>query len=465
MKNMRKKIMNGIIVTSCMILLVVLCGTKSYAQTTYEMYVDAGNGTFYDYFSETDCFNSEQWIAPGTTLLSNGLSVEDPTCAGMQFLGWYGYNKDTGEKLENGRVFTSSEVENYVMPNHAVKFKAEWSGTPITAITYAGLYNATGEVDYNVKITIVNNGVNYSGNGFVTIPESVYSNWTGNIDVYWEFPGEYINANYQYIPDSFSYTDTVSSFKKEKSCYHTIYKTAGEKEVLPKRSVVNDFLTYASTVAPDTAVVSKTTAGNFIDDSTVVPSDYTVTMNRYESGPVYDKAVNAIQSKYESNNVFVYNIELQDNYGALVHQLNATVDVKIQVPADFVLQKGKKVVVYYLTDDGLLEECETVYDDAGKTVTFKTNHFSVYVVAEVEEVKEPENIIGQDKDDERVKDDEQVTDDERVTMIEQEIPSEAKEPIPGENTSDIKILVCFAIGIGVILVIIIAVIFLKKKKK
>ncbi len=355
----------------------------------YEMYLDADGGTFYETKYGHDCFDSEMWISQGSTLVADGTNLEDPTCAGMKFLGWYGYNKDTGAQLENGKLFTTQEVVNYVMPAHAVEFKAQWSGTRITAITYAALYNVTGEVDYNVTVTLVNNGVTYSGKGFVTIPESVYTTWTGDVQTYWEFPGEYINANYQYIPDYFDGGKcTVSEFIKQKSCYQTMFKASGESEVLPKRSVVNDFFTFASGVMPDKSISSTTTAGTMISDTTIVPSNYTITTNQYESGATYDKALKEAQDKYGSSNVLVYNIDLKDDNGSAVHQLSGTVDVKMSVPSNFTVQAGNTVVVYYLNDNGALEECPTVYDDATKTVTFKTNHFSVYIIAEVAEVVE-----------------------------------------------------------------------------
>lgn len=443
MKNLYKKVLMPVLLFVCMFL-SMFNGTVYQAATKYAMFLNADGGTF-EVQAGMNFYDTEQWVEEGKTLAGSGFTMQDPTCAGKQFTGWYGYNKDTGAQLENGKLFTTQEVLNYVMPSHAVEFKAQWQGASIKAITYAALYNGSGAVDYNVKVTLINNGVCYSGYGFVTIPESVYSTWTGTVESIWEFPGEYINANRRYIADYFDAGSTsVADFKKEKNCWQAIYKSAGEAEVMPPQTVVNDFYTYASTVMPEVSVVSTTQAGNVISDSSIVPANYTITTNLYESGSTYDNAVSVAQSKYGSSNVLVYNIDLKDANGADVHQLSGTVDVKLQVPTTYTIQPGYKTVVFYLSDDGSMEECETVYDDATKTVTFKTNHFSVYVVAEVEDV--PETITTEDASDEALNE---------STEIDETTGAEGKE------SASFGWVIFLVIGIAIVAIVV--VILIKKK--
>lgn len=50
----------------------------------------------------------------------------------------------------------------------------------------------------------------------------------------------------------------------------------------------------------------------------------------------------------------------------------------ITIPYKGEAKAGETVIVYYLKDDGTVEEMETEYDEVSKTVTFKTDHFSKY---------------------------------------------------------------------------------------
>lgn len=331
----------------------------------------------------------ENILYPGESIGSKFL-VKDPTCPGKQFQGWYIYNKDTGAQLGGGKLYTTQEVLNFVMPEHAVHIKAQWTGKTITSITYGCLHNKTGEIDYNAKVTIIYNGISYSGQGFVNIQESVYSSWTGEIQVIFEFPGEYVNADNQYVKDIQDWgMMSVAEFKRQKNCFHIMYQESGEREVFPPRSAIDNFYTYADTVAPIIGNVNTSSASDVISDTSIVPATYSVMTTQYDNGEVYDKAVAAAQNTYGSSDVLVYNIDLKDENGSLVHQLSGTVDVKLSVPSTFTVNPGKRVVVYYLNEDGTLEECETTYDDATKTVIFKTNHFSVYVVAQADAIPEP----------------------------------------------------------------------------
>lgn len=78
----------------------------------------------------------------------------------------------------------------------------------------------------------------------------------------------------------------------------------------------------------------------------------------------------------------------------MIHQLDKAVNVRLDIPSDYVIQSGNKVVVYYLEDDGMLTECPTTYheENGSRYVMFETNHFSPYVMAEVaEKIEEPED--------------------------------------------------------------------------
>jgi hypothetical protein len=90
----------------------------------------------------------------------------------------------------------------------------------------------------------------------------------------------------------------------------------------------------------------------------------------------------------------VVDLELIDTNGSLIHQLSKTVQVRLDIPSNYVIQSGNTVMVYYLENDGSLTECLTTYheENGNRYVLFETNHFSPYVMVEVPEViEEPED--------------------------------------------------------------------------
>ena len=189
------------------------------------------------------------------------------------------------------------------------------------------------------------------------------------------------------------YTSTVQSFLKEKSCYCSANTSTSGQEVLSPRRKVHDWYYQASFVSPDISILHTGTAVDVINNNAVVPASYTVETEVYESGSIYDSAVNAAMSSYGTSNVVVVDIELKDDNGVNVTQLSDYVDVKVDIPAGYNVQQGNTIIVYYLNDNGVLEACDTTYfsdDPNNRYVTFKTNHFSVYVLVETEMVTEPE---------------------------------------------------------------------------
>ena len=73
-------------------------------------------------------------------------------------------------------------------------------------------------------------------------------------------------------------------------------------------------------------------------------------------------------------------INLTDAANTQIHQLNGYVQVSVPMPANITVKEGKAIVVYRLEDDGTLTRCDTTVENG--VITFKTNHFSTYIVAE-----------------------------------------------------------------------------------
>ena len=98
------------------------------------------------------------------------------------------------------------------------------------------------------------------------------------------------------------------------------------------------------------------------------------------SGTVYDNAAAAAKAKIRGLGAFaVLDISLTD---ASIHELSGYVEVTIPVPGNLTVGNGKTIAVYRLEEDGTtLTRCESSV--ANGMITFKTNHFSTYIVANV----------------------------------------------------------------------------------
>jgi len=374
----------------------------SHATDNYvNIFIDCGGENSVHTTNSFDLIWGEDRGVIGSTVSTVWNMDEDPTSVDQDFVGWYVYDKATGAQIPGTGMLTTAQVNNYIIPNYVIEFVAQWTpraGYPVKNITYAVFWDGQGEPCYDVKVSIIYEDTCYSGYGFVSIPESVYSTWSGNI-IYKLEPlnGAYVMYDGKWTTDVCEWEGTVKSFKKEKSCYNSASTTGKGGEKISPRRKVNDWYYQMSFVAPEVSGLSKTTADKVISDTAVVPATYTVEKEVYESGSSYDAALNAAQNTCGINNVVVVDITVRDDNGAKVTQLSDYVDVRVDIPATYTIQPGNTVVVYYLNDDGALEECETVYNDEdpnNRYVTFKTNHFSVYMLVETEIKPVDEPIYG-----------------------------------------------------------------------
>ncbi|MGN1342758.1 MAG: hypothetical protein ACI4VL_06155 [Bacilli bacterium] len=114
-----------------------------------------------------------------------------------------------------------------------------------------------------------------------------------------------------------------------------------------------------------------------------IPLDTSVTVNS-----IYDSSIKDIigTENYKSYDISLYS----DAKNAKIEKLeNGKFLVKIPVPTEL---SGKDLIVYYITSEGAKEEHEvTVKDDYA---IFETDHFSVYSLAEKENVENPKTYDG-----------------------------------------------------------------------
>lgn len=138
----------------------------------------------------------------------------------------------------------------------------------------------------------------------------------------------------------------------------------------------------APTPAPAADVpAAQPVAAGLADASGVLPEGATIAAATVTSGASYEKAVEVIKAQVSGLGEFsVMEINLTDAANTQVHQLNGYVQVSVPMPANITVKEGKAIVVYRLEDDGTLTRCDTTVENG--VITFKTNHFSTYIVAE-----------------------------------------------------------------------------------
>lgn len=343
-----------------------------------EVSIDAGKGTW---LSEdgTDCFNSSFPAQSGTTLRAMGKSISRITCLDQDFTGWIAYD-EAGAALSG--LLTTDQLLDHTLPGHNITFKAQWTpraGYPVTAITYAAFLNGTGQPDMETRVTIEANGIRYSGWGSVTIQEEVYSAWTGTVRTIFD-PGDgYLRANNKWNKGPFEAEGPVKSFIREGSCYNSTSRTGQGGEILSPRDLVNEYFYSVREAAPD---LSRPMSDG-IRPVSGAPEIGTLTAVQLLSGDSYQRAAAALTGPV------VYDITAADAAGTALHQLSGTAGVLLQLPADFPVAPDKTAQVWYIPETGAPVACPTEYDRENHTVTFQTDHFSIYAVTEADPLPAP----------------------------------------------------------------------------
>ncbi|MBE5867667.1 MAG: hypothetical protein E7293_01705 [Lachnospiraceae bacterium] len=119
--------------------------------------------------------------------------------------------------------------------------------------------------------------------------------------------------------------------------------------------------------------------------SDALPEGTSLVVEQELRGTHYEKALYAAKVIAKTENIRVFDIELQKEDGGTIHQLDDYVEVRMEVPKDYIIGEDNTVVVYYLSEEGETEPCVTTYhgeDPGNRYVTFLTDHFSVYFYME-----------------------------------------------------------------------------------
>lgn len=120
-------------------------------------------------------------------------------------------------------------------------------------------------------------------------------------------------------------------------------------------------------------------AANLLPEGAVISAGYLT------GGAIFERAITAIQAYLPDCQQYrVFEINLYDKNQTEIHQLDGYVKVLLPMPEDFKVSEGKTAMVYRLGEDGSLIECDTTVEDG--MLTFSTNHFSTFILAEKEAV-------------------------------------------------------------------------------
>ena len=98
---------------------------------------------------------------------------------------------------------------------------------------------------------------------------------------------------------------------------------------------------------------------------------------RIYSGDEVLRVANAVISAKGDVEYMAYDFTLETAGGSPITGFNGHVDVSMPVPSTFTIEEGEVLSVYYLTDAGKLQKCNSVIND--NFVTFGTTHLSTFV--------------------------------------------------------------------------------------
>ena len=108
-----------------------------------------------------------------------------------------------------------------------------------------------------------------------------------------------------------------------------------------------------------------------------VPLDTKLEVKKLTEGDEYDKIIKTLDVKEsETFDIKLHSVSLD---GYIAKSENDTFKVTLPIPSNF---EGKDLEVYYVDADGEIEPHTVVLSDDKKYVTFTTNHFSIYTLAE-----------------------------------------------------------------------------------
>lgn len=254
---------------------------------------------------------------------------------------------------------------------------------------------------------------------------------------------EYLQYGNVFIPtyDNFEDEIGVKGITEDDQTFIATIKVGNKEEkfyIFIKRDT-------SKMVTPTYKTADITTNIEISSNSSAIPLDTNIRANEVTSGTEYERIIKLLAVK--ENAMFdlkLYSNSLEDYITKLD---DGTFEVRIPVPDNL---KGKDLVAYYTSSDGKTEEYKVEVKDG--YAIFKTNHFSIYTLAENK--AETENGNNSNENNNESNDNTEINNNN--TNTETNNTSNSKNPRTGDN---------ILVFVGMLTIAIIGIVVTKVLKK
>lgn len=226
--------------------------------------------------------------------------------------------------------------------------------------------------------------ISYAGTAYETWAKELYD----NREIYW--PGidenitfeEFLQSGNVFIPtyNDFEEVSGLKGLKENDETFIATVKVGGKQESF-HIVIKNDS---SKMVTPSYKTADITTDIEISSNSSSIPLDTSIKAQKITNGTEYEKILKLLAVRENA----MFDLKLySDSLEKYITKLDdGTFEVKIPVPENL---KGKKLIAYYVTDDGKTEEYEVEVKDG--YAIFNTKHFSIYTLAETKTNEENNN--------------------------------------------------------------------------
>ena len=123
-----------------------------------------------------------------------------------------------------------------------------------------------------------------------------------------------------------------------------------------------------------------------IGELDILPKGASFESENVTSGNVFNNIQNLITKKFGSADFRVFEMNLFNAFNQKLSQLSGKINVTLPIPEGMLTREGESLVVYRVAN-GKLIKCDTAV--ANGHITFATDHFSTYVIVEVNAMTSP----------------------------------------------------------------------------
>ena len=195
-------------------------------------------------------------------------------------------------------------------------------------------------------------------------------------NAYWDAKNtlDYTPGYKQYFIDSFNDGGDLHFLKSAAGDFFFNVEVAGKEEFYKFVIIKDD----TKLTVPSYATVDLNTNVSVTTDSSTVPLDTVIKVDKLTEGTDYDRIIKILDvEENETFDIKLYSSSL-DKYVTKLE--DGKFEVKLPIPEKF---KGKKnLIVYYVDQNNKPVDYTVTLDEEENYVSFMTDHFSIYTLAE-----------------------------------------------------------------------------------